>query len=116
MKITLRLARRIGLCLAVAAAISLLAAPPANAQAAGSGASPAVTAPAAPAPCKLDLSALEKAESCSEPAGAALQPQAWVEKASKKLGFCHCGCSSVPTCRTSADCGGASCDRFISCC
>ncbi|HEV2855715.1 MAG TPA: hypothetical protein VHC97_23205 [Thermoanaerobaculia bacterium] len=33
-----------------------------------------------------------------------------------RLGYCHCGCSSVRTCRTSADCGGASCDQTISCC
>lgn len=33
----------------------------------------------------------------------------------KKLGYCHCGCGAA-TCRTSADCGGASCDMFISCC
>ncbi len=36
--------------------------------------------------------------------------------AKRKLGFCHCGCSATPTCRTSADCGGASCDTVISCC
>jgi hypothetical protein len=35
--------------------------------------------------------------------------------ANKKLGYCHCGCGPA-TCRTSADCGGASCDQFISCC
>jgi hypothetical protein len=34
----------------------------------------------------------------------------------RRLGYCHCGCSSVRTCRTSEDCGGASCDQFISCC
>ena len=33
----------------------------------------------------------------------------------KRLGYCHCGCSTIH-CRTSADCGGASCDPFISCC
>lgn len=33
-----------------------------------------------------------------------------------RLGYCHCGCSSVRTCHTSADCGGASCDKAISCC
>lgn len=35
--------------------------------------------------------------------------------AGRKLGYCHCGCG-VATCRTSADCGGSSCDQFISCC
>ncbi len=33
-----------------------------------------------------------------------------------RLGYCHCGCSSVRSCHTSADCGGASCDQAISCC
>jgi hypothetical protein len=33
-----------------------------------------------------------------------------------RLGYCHCGCSSVRSCHTSADCGGASCDQVISCC
>jgi hypothetical protein len=35
--------------------------------------------------------------------------------ANKHLGYCHCGCGPA-TCRTSADCGGASCDQFPSCC
>ena len=35
--------------------------------------------------------------------------------ANKKLGYCHCGCGPA-TCRTSADCGGASCDTAPSCC
>lgn len=39
-----------------------------------------------------------------------------LQGSSKRLGYCHCGCSSVRSCRTSADCGGASCDNFISCC
>lgn len=36
--------------------------------------------------------------------------------ASHRLGYCHCGCVAQRVCRTSADCGGASCDQFISCC
>jgi hypothetical protein len=32
----------------------------------------------------------------------------------KKTGFCRCSCG-VP-CATSADCGGVSCDSFITCC
>jgi len=35
--------------------------------------------------------------------------------ANKHLGYCHCGCGPA-TCRTSDDCGGASCDPFPSCC
>ena len=43
--------------------------------------------------------------------GRAAQPTA---KPPKPLGFCRCGCGI--RCSTSADCGGASCDRFITCC
>jgi hypothetical protein len=32
-----------------------------------------------------------------------------------RKGYCHCGCGPA-TCHTSADCGGASCDPFPSCC
>lgn len=32
-----------------------------------------------------------------------------------KRGTCHCSCGTAP-CNTSADCGGNSCDQFISCC
>ena len=31
-----------------------------------------------------------------------------------RRGFCRCGCGIG--CQTSADCGGAPCDRFITCC
>jgi hypothetical protein len=31
-----------------------------------------------------------------------------------KTGFCRCSCGFQ--CATSADCGGASCDKFITCC
>jgi len=37
-------------------------------------------------------------------------------KTGARKGYCHCGCSSVRTCKTSDDCGGASCDPFPSCC
>ena len=58
----------------------------------------------------------QQAEICpaAQPAAVLAKPDFLFE--SKKLGYCHCGCSSTPTCRTSADCGGASCDAFISCC
>ncbi|HET9212363.1 MAG TPA: hypothetical protein VFR03_18300 [Thermoanaerobaculia bacterium] len=55
-----------------------------------------------------------KGETCS-----AAQPESvlpGVVAPSARLGYCHCGCSSQRTCHTSADCGGASCDQFISCC
>jgi hypothetical protein len=43
---------------------------------------------------------------------------AWLEVRSsvKFHGYCHCGCSAIPDCNTSADCGGAPCGRGISCC
>lgn len=63
----------------------------------------------------LDLTAQPaKGETCS-----AAQPESvlpGVVELSARRGYCHCGCSSVRTCRTSADCGGASCDQAISCC
>ena len=31
-------------------------------------------------------------------------------------GYCRCGCSTVPNCDTSADCGGGACSAAISCC
>ena len=31
-------------------------------------------------------------------------------------GFCRCGCSTIPDCNTSADCGGGVCSTAISCC
>ena len=34
--------------------------------------------------------------------------------APKRHGFCRCSCGYP--CRTSADCGGVSCDPFITCC
>ena len=43
--------------------------------------------------------------------GLTAQPSA---KPPKPLGFCRCGCGI--RCSTSADCGGGSCDRFITCC
>lgn len=60
---------------------------------------------------------LASANSCPAPTPAALPNQVPEPEflANKHLGYCHCGCGPA-TCRTSADCGGASCDRFPSCC
>ena len=55
-----------------------------------------------------------KGETCS-----AAQPESvlpGVVEVSHRLGYCHCGCVNQRVCRTSADCGGASCDQTISCC
>jgi hypothetical protein len=46
-------------------------------------------------------------------AGLASQPDATATGATK-LGFCQCGCGI--RCSTSADCGGAACRPFITCC
>jgi hypothetical protein len=95
---------------AMALAVVLGAAP------ASAGEIPAVhaTAPAV-VTLNLDLAAQPaKGETCS-----AAQPESvlpGVMAPAARLGYCHCGCSSVRTCRTSADCGGASCDQTISCC
>ncbi len=43
--------------------------------------------------------------------GLTAQPTA---KPPKPSGWCRCGCGI--RCSTSADCGGGSCDRFITCC
>lgn len=57
-----------------------------------------------------------KAEICpAAPTAESTVPDFMNPPAARK-GYCHCGCSSVRTCHTSADCGGASCDQFISCC
>jgi hypothetical protein len=52
---------------------------------------------------------------CPAPTAESTLP-AFMAPPAHRLGYCHCGCSSVRTCRTSADCGGASCDQAISCC
>lgn len=79
----------------------------------------AVAAVQAPSP---DASALNlgdlsgqttPAKSCAVAAPEAQVPEFM---ASHRLGYCHCGCVAQRVCRTSADCGGASCDQFISCC
>jgi len=43
-----------------------------------------------------------------------LAPQADTVAGATKLGFCQCGCGI--RCSTSADCGGAACRPFITCC
>jgi hypothetical protein len=79
---------------------------------------PGVTAVAAAAPppggCGQSPVLPAKGETCS-----AAQPESvlsGVLETADRKGYCHCGCSSVRTCKTSADCGGASCDQFPSCC
>jgi len=98
-------------------ALALLAAwSPARA-ADGSGTAPAVQAVQAAAACQPVLNLANddnvcRAPAVTAPAGQVPEPEFMDNK---HLGYCHCGCG-VATCRTSADCGGASCDQFISCC
>jgi hypothetical protein len=75
---------------------------------------PALAAPAAGGCGQAPVLPAVKGEACS-----AAQPESvlpGVVELAARRGYCHCGCSSVRTCRTSADCGGASCDQTISCC
>jgi hypothetical protein len=102
--------------------LTLLAAAPAFAG--GASAAPAATppsgiAPAAPAGCSASLDVLAPAPQASLCAAPTAQPASDVPEflvPSKRLGYCHCGCSTQRVCHTSDDCGGASCDQFISCC
>ena len=85
-------------------AIALLAGLPAH----------AADNPAAPAGCDQPVLELTPANAC--PAPQALLPGALPEpEFMARKGYCHCGCGPA-TCHTSADCGGASCDPFPSCC
>jgi len=101
--------------LAVFAVVLLAVLSAAPASAAEHPALPQIAAQPAAGGCGQAALALPaKGEACS-----AAQPESvlpGVVEPSARLGYCHCGCSSQRTCRTSADCGGASCDQTISCC
>jgi len=74
-------------------------------------AAPAVQAAAAPA-VPACTAAADLATVLGAPAAETAPPAPeWMAK----KGYCHCGCGPA-TCHTSADCGGASCDQFPSCC
>jgi len=81
------------------------------------GSTVAVAPVPSPDACGLNLANLSsqpaQVESCT---AAAPEIQVPEFMASHRLGYCHCGCVNQRVCRTSADCGGASCDQFISCC
>jgi len=108
----------------IAAAVVLLAflsvGPAAAADLTGAPApTAAVTAPSPlPANCGTGIvlpSQSAKAETCPATPTAESTVPAFMDPAAR-LGYCHCGCVNQRVCRTSADCGGASCDQFISCC
>jgi hypothetical protein len=96
---------------------ALSAAPAFAVEATTPQAQPAAGAAAAlPSTCGLNLPSLDKTapgETC------AAQPQSEIPDffaTSARLGYCHCGCVNKRTCHNSDDCGGASCDPYISCC
>ena len=96
---------------------AFLSAAPASAEEAAPQSLPAIGAAALPVTCGLGLpdpATAAKGEVCAaEPEGRAPE---FLANSKKRLGYCHCGCVNQRVCRTSADCGGASCDQFISCC
>jgi hypothetical protein len=61
----------------------------------------------------LSLKSVLSLDMLPQAAGLASQPDATATGATK-LGFCQCGCGI--RCSTSADCGGAACRPFITCC
>ena len=96
---------------------AFLSAAPAFAEEAAPQAQTAIGASGISVTCGLglpDLATATKGELC------AAEPESRVPEflanSKKRLGYCHCGCVPERVCRTSADCGGASCDQFISCC
>jgi hypothetical protein len=89
---------------------------PGSAAPAAPTAVPSIAAPA----CGVDSGLLFSTGASTAPKSCGAAPAVQVgvpepEFLAKKLGYCHCSCSTIH-CRTSADCGGASCDPFISCC
>lgn len=111
--------------LAIAAALSLLAAAPAAAES---------DVPEQPAAAAVDAPETAPAEAgcgaAADPVAALADPEAEPAQCSAApeaaslpepaqgppflRGFCHCGCGIG--CETSADCGGAPCRRFVTCC
>lgn len=110
-----------GMVIVAAAVLTALSVAPACA-ADFTGNPAAVPALAAPANCGTALALpgqTAKAETCPAaptPESTESTVPGFMNPPERRLGFCHCGCSSQRTCHTSADCGGASCDQTISCC
>ncbi|HXA85381.1 MAG TPA: hypothetical protein VNZ47_09915 [Candidatus Dormibacteraeota bacterium] len=95
--------------------VLLLAATAAVAATSDSSSSNATVTPAIRTYLMPDLSfkTLLSLDMLPQAAGLASQPDATATGATK-LGFCQCGCGI--RCSTSADCGGAACRPFITCC
>ncbi len=90
------------------------AAPASAAELPGTPAVAPTVTPAAGGCGQAPLLPAAKGETCSVAQPESVLPG--VVELAVRRGYCHCGCSTQRTCRTSADCGGASCDQTISCC
>jgi hypothetical protein len=95
--------------------VLLLAATAAVAATSDSNSSSATVTPATRTHLMPDLSlkTVLSLDMLPQTAGLASQPDATTTGATKG-GFCQCGCGI--RCTTSADCGGAACRPFITCC
>lgn len=95
--------------------VLLLAATAAVAATSDSSSSNATAAPAIRTYLMPDLSlkSVFSTDLLGQNAAAEPQPDG-LAAAPAKLGFCQCGCGI--RCSTSADCGGAACRPFITCC
>jgi len=58
--------------------------------------------------------AMQRSEAIACEATPAASPVPDLMGKPQRRGFCRCGCGI--TCQTSADCGGGSCDPFVTCC
>jgi hypothetical protein len=107
-----------GWVIVAAALLAALSAGPACAADLAGNPSPLTTL-AAPVDCAAAI-ALPGQTARTETLPAAPAPESTVPDfmtpPERRLGYCHCGCVNQRVCRTSADCGGASCDQAISCC
>jgi hypothetical protein len=96
--------------------LAVLGAGPAHASGLPGAPAPVV---AAPAPLPVPTANAANAATCpaavTAPTAESALPD-FMSPPAARPGYCHCGCSSVRSCHTSADCGGASCDQVISCC
>ncbi len=111
-----------GLVIAAAALLAALSVGPAGAaDLAGNPAPPAAVTAATPLPANCGTAVVlpsqtAKAETCPAAPTAESTAPDFMNPPEHRLGYCHCGCVNQRVCRTSADCGGASCDQTISCC
>jgi hypothetical protein len=107
-----------GMVIVAAALLAALSVAPACAADLAGNPSP-LPALAAPVNCGTAVvlpSQTAKAETCPAAPTPESTVPGFMNPPEHRLGYCHCGCVNQRVCRTSADCGGASCDQTISCC